>query len=156
MLYAQWWQEALRFVHHLGKPLSVLWAACLPPDSLNSVSSPTLLLYQLTPQLSFPSLCLGFGSVFLLWSQIAFLFPEILSFEFLVTKLIILFSCITCCLSWILSLAWHHACPPGSDSWSCFYHKGQMVLGLCLFVWLLALGVAHSLLLVFLDLPIIY
>lgn len=53
--------------------LENLWHSGLPPGSLESVASHTLLLYQLMSWLSFPCLCLDFGSIF--FARISDCFP---------------------------------------------------------------------------------
>lgn len=92
------------------------------------MSSRTLLLYRLMSRLSFPCLCLDFGSIFffLLGSLTAFCVPETLGFEFLATTVYVIFSCDlllipnpVLCLPSCLSI-WF--------SWSCFYTKSQTVL----------------------------
>ena len=100
----------------------------LDPLILLILSFLTLLPHQLVSRWYFPRLCLGFGSVYLLWSLTTFLFPEILGFGLPATKIyVFIFRCdLLLLLNPVLCPA--PACPLGSNLWSCFYSKGQKVL----------------------------
>lgn len=143
-------QEALGFV---PQPWKVSGTAGLPPDSLDSASSPTLLPHQLMSWLSFPHLLLDVGSIFLLWSPIAFLVPEILGFELLTTMVYVIFLCdFSFILSPVLS-------PPGVHGLA-FIPRVKRFTYSGLFMWLRALGSflgpAHSLFFAYLGLPMMY